>query len=138
MRDDAPRLGAWALVASLALVGCAAADGGPPGPASHGVAGTPVGRSAHPRSGQFSYRLGRVERDGAGVRVDLRLTNGTSQHYQSVGLRVRVHGDDGQTREVLIPLGPHAAGRTRPVSARLPDVPFAVRDVSLELTHAVP
>jgi hypothetical protein len=100
--------------------------------------GTPIGRSDHPRSGHLSYRVGRIEQVDDLVLVDLHLYNGTKRDYATVTLRVLVHGGPGELASIRVPLGGMGADRSRPVSARLPGVPFQVRDVGLELIYAVP
>jgi hypothetical protein len=129
-----------ALALAVACAGAPDATGPAPGAErpEDRTHGTPVGRSLHPRSGHFSYRLGDVERVGDDVRVDLRLSNGTHRDYRSVVLRVWVRGGPGELRSVRVPIGGLGADRSRPVSARVPGVPFAVREVGLELVYAVP
>ena len=126
------------LLLALALIlGCAAPASGPE-PDPEVRAGQPIGRSAHVRSGHFSYRLGDIERDGSRIRVDLRFSNGTHRSYGKVLLRVVLYGKGGEIRSVRLPLGAILAEQTKPISARIDDVTFAVEDVTLELIYALP
>lgn len=125
----------------LAILGCAAllACGGN-GPAAESASrgGTPLGRSSHPRSGQFTYRLSAIEQHGSEVRVDFSISNGTHRDYNSVLIRVVLFGNSGEIRTVELPIGAMRAEQRRPRVARLEDVPFQVRDITLELVYALP
>jgi hypothetical protein len=82
--------------------------------------------------------MGEVERSGPGVRVGFTLNNGTKRNYRSVALRVLLWGDTGDLRSVRLPIGAMAAEQSRALTARIPDVPFRVREVAIELLYAVP
>jgi hypothetical protein len=97
-----------------------------------------VGRSNHPRSGHFTYRLGSIERDGNDLRVDFRFSNGTHRDYGQVALRVILFGEEGKIRAVRMPVGPIWAEQTKPLVARIAGVTFRVQDITLELIYALP
>ena len=102
------------------------------------AAGTPLGRSRLPRSGQLTYQLTRVVESEGRARVDLRLHNGTHRDLGSVLLRVVLLGDGGAIRIQPLPIGALRAERARSLTAWIDDVAFAVRDVRLELVAAMP
>lgn len=133
-----PRAAALLVLAAALLPACGTPTGRLETPAERGRAGTPLGRSAHLRSGTLSWRLGAVERRERGVRVDLVLQNGTARHFDHLLLRVAVHGRASERASVRLPVGGLRAGRSHRVSARLPEVPFRVRDVRVELLASTP
>jgi hypothetical protein len=140
-RGSGPRL-AWPRLLLLALL-LACAGSGPsdqaprePGIASEG--GTPVLRSRYPRPGRFSYQLVGVSQRDGGARVELRIHNGTPRHQASVLLRVVVVGRPGEWRSAPLAVGALPAGGSRTVRSWLPEVPFRIRDVHLELVHGIP
>ncbi len=101
-------------------------------------AGRPLGRSLHLRSGHLTYRLGQVDQEDANVRVGVVLMNGSHRDYQSLILRVILHGPEGRQREDRLVVGPFREGASRGLSAWISGVPFPVQDVSLELVLASP
>ncbi len=119
------------------ILGCAAPATGPE-PDTGTREGVPLGRSTHMRSGNFTYRLGEIERNGNRLRIGLRFSNGTHRSYRSVMLRVVLFGDGGEIRAVRLPVAGILAEQTKPVVARIDDVTFRVQDVTLELIYALP
>jgi len=119
------------------ILACTAPATGPEADAGTGE-GVLIGRSTHMRSGNFTYRLGEVERNGNRLRVALRFSNGTHRSYHSVMLRVVLFGDGGEIRAAQLPVGGILAEQTKPVVARIDDVTFRVQDVTLELIYALP
>jgi len=129
------------LLLTSAGAGCASrAESEAAAPAAVATAerGIPIGRSVHPRSGQLSYRLGKVDRQGEAVRVDMQLTNATHRDYQSLGLRVVLYGDGGEIQTGQVAVGSLRDGRTKPISAHFEGVVFRVQDVGLELIYSSP
>ena len=121
----------------LLILACTAPVSGPEPEAAPRV-GVPVGRSNHMRSGHFTYRLGSIERTVDGLRVGLRLSNGTHRDYGDVMLRVILFGYGGEIHAVRVPVGPIRAEQTKPLVARIDDVTFRLQDVTLELIYALP
>jgi hypothetical protein len=119
------------------MLGCtAAATGIGPDPAPQ--EDLPLGRSTHMRSGQFTYRLGRIEQKGSELRIDFHFSNGTHRSYHTVMLRAVVFGDAGEIHAVRLPVGGMLAEQTRPLAARIEGVTFPARDVTFELIYALP
>jgi hypothetical protein len=100
--------------------------------------GAPLGRSAHLRSGHFTYRLGSIERNGDELRVDFRFSNGTHRDYRNVMLRVILFGDGGEIHAARLPVGAMLSEQTKPLVARIDGVAFPVQDLTLELIYALP
>lgn len=124
------------LLAALALPGCRGAvlvetpeQRGP---------GTPLTRSSHPRMGSLTYRLGQVQRQEDGVRVDLTLQNGSSRDIEQGVLRVILMGGEGRELTARLPFVGLARGQARAMSARFEQVDFPVVDVGLEVIFVLP
>jgi hypothetical protein len=124
----------FSILAFSLMVGCATAG---PTPEDTARSGTPLGRSSHLRSGQFTYRLGGIEQRGSDVRVDFSISNGTHRDYNSVLIRVILFGDGGGIRTVELPIGAIRAEQSKPQVARIDEVPFRVRDLTVELVYAL-
>ncbi len=100
--------------------------------------GTPLARSAHLRSASLTWRLGEVERTGDGIRVDFTLQNGSSRDIDQGLLRILLHGPGGELVSARLPFVGLARGKSRPMAAHFPPVPFRIQDMALELIFAVP
>jgi hypothetical protein len=53
-------------------------------------------------------------------------------------LRVTLYGEGGEIRAERLPVGAILPEQTKPIVARIEDVPFRVRDVTVELVYALP
>jgi hypothetical protein len=128
----APRL--LSVLAAAAGLACASGSA----PSEPGIPGTPLGRSAHPRSGSITWDLRELAREGDLVTLDLEFLNGRSQAFRAVSARLTLHGPDGEQRDQDVPVGPLRQGGRKRLRARVADVPFPVKDVTVELLYAVP
>jgi hypothetical protein len=95
--------------------------------------GVPIPRSEHPRAGQVSYRLEKVDEAPDEVRVDLSLFNGSGIPYENVTIRVVALGAAGERQGVRLPVGSLRPGSHKRISARFPPLPFPVLDIWVEV-----
>lgn len=96
----------------------------------------PLSRTEQPRSGELTWRPGRLEQTPEGVLFEFTLVNGTSRDYFSTMLRIVLRGPERQIATVRYPAGPLAAGGSRRVRAQLAPPGFAVEGADLELVFA--
>ena len=98
--------------------------------------GRPLTQAPHRRTGELTWRQGRLEIAPDGVLFEFTLVNGTSRDYFSVMLRLVLRGGDRALATVRYPAGALAAGAERRVRAHLPPPGFAVEGADLELIWA--
>jgi hypothetical protein len=98
--------------------------------------GRPLTQAPHRRTGELTWRPGRLEIDPEGVLFEFTLVNGTARDYLSVMLRVILRGEDHALATVRYPAGPLPAGANRRVRAHLPPPGFVVEGADLELILA--
>lgn len=96
----------------------------------------PLSRTEQQRSGDLTWRPGRLEQTPEGVLFEFTLVNGTSRDYFSTMLRIVLRGPEGQIATVRYPAGALAAGGSRRVRAQLAPPGFAVEGADLELIFA--
>jgi hypothetical protein len=96
----------------------------------------PLSRTEQQRSGDLTWRPGRLEQTPAGVLFEFTLVNGTSRDYFSTMLRIVLRGPERQIATVRYPAGALAAGGSRRVRAQLAPPGFAVEGADLELIFA--
>ena len=96
----------------------------------------PLSRAEQPRTGELTWRPGRLEQTPEGVLFEFTLVNGTSRDYFSIMLRLVLRGPDRQIATVRYPAGGLAAGGHRPVRAHLAPPGFTVEGADLELIFA--
>lgn len=127
------------LALACACAWLALACGGLPlyeAPEERSSAGFPLSRTEQQRSGELTWRPGRLEQTPEGVLFEFTLVNGTTRDYFSVMLRVVLRGPDHAIATVRYPAGPVAGGGTRRVRAHLAPPGFAVEGADLELIFA--
>ena len=98
--------------------------------------GRPVTQAPHRRTGELTWRPGRLENTPEGVRLEFTLVNGTARDYFSIMLRLVLRGGDHDMATVRYPAGALAAGGSRLVRAHLPPPGFVVESAELELIVA--
>jgi len=96
----------------------------------------PLSRTEQLRTGDLTWRPGRLEQTPEGVLFEFTLVNGTTRNYVSLMLRVVLRGPDRNIASVRYPAGPLAAGGSRRVRAHLAPPGFAVEGADLELIFA--
>jgi hypothetical protein len=89
-----------------------------------------------PRSGELTWRSGKLQQTAEGVLFEFTLSNGTSRNYLSVMLRLALRGAGSQLATVRYPAGPLAAGASRRVRAHLAPPGFVVEGSDVELLFA--
>lgn len=98
--------------------------------------GVPLTRALQRRTGELTWREGRLEQTHEGVRFEFMLVNGTARDYHSVMLRIVLRGSEGRMATVRYPVGPVAAGGERAVRALLAPPGFPVEGADVELVYA--
>jgi len=98
--------------------------------------GFPLSRTEQQRSGELTWRPGRLEQTPEGVLFEFTLVNGTPRDYFSVMLRVVLRGPDHRIATARYPSGAIAGGGSRRVRAHLAPPGFAVEGADLELIFA--
>jgi hypothetical protein len=96
----------------------------------------PLARSEQQRTGELTWRPGRLQQTPEGVRFEFTLVNGTARDYFSVMLRLVLRGSEHRIATVRYPAGAVAAGGSRRVRAHLAPPGFAVEGADLELIFA--
>ena len=98
--------------------------------------GRPLTQAQHRRTGELTWRPGRLESTPEGVRFEFTLVNGTSRDYLSIMLRLVLRGENHEVATVRYPAGPLAGGATRYVRAQLPPPGFVPKSADVELVLA--
>jgi hypothetical protein len=98
--------------------------------------GRPLTQALHRRSGELTWRPGRLSNTPEGVRLEFTLVNGTARDYFSIMLRLVLRGGDHDLATVRYPTGALAAGGSRHVRAHLPPPGFVVESADIELIVA--
>jgi hypothetical protein len=98
--------------------------------------GRPITQAQHRRTGELTWRPGRLENTPEGVLFEFTLVNGTARNYLSIMLRLVLRGGDHALATVRYPAGPLAAGASRQVRAHLAPPSFVVESTDLELIFA--
>ena len=93
-------------------------------------------QAPHRRSGELTWRTGRIEETPESVLFEFTLENGTPRDYLSIMVRLVLRGADQALATVRYPTGPLAAGATRRVRAQLPPPGFSVESADVELLFA--
>lgn len=98
--------------------------------------GRPLTQAPHRRTGELTWRQGRLEIAPDGVLFEFTLVNGTPRDYLSIMLRVLLRGGKHELATVRYPAGPLTAGASRRVRAFLPPPGFVVESAGIELILA--
>jgi hypothetical protein len=122
------------LAAALLALACA---GAPPFelPEERG-AGQPLSESPNLRTGEITWRSGRLETTPEGVRFEFTLMNGTARDYAAMMLRLVLRGPDRKLATVRYPVGSLSRGSRKVVSALLASPGFEVEETQIELIWA--
>ena len=99
-------------------------------------AAAPLSRTEQPRTGELTWRPGRLVQTAEGVLFEFTLMNGTSRDYFSVMLRVVLRGPAHRLATVRWPAGALAARGERRVRAQRAPPGFEVQGADLELVYA--
>jgi hypothetical protein len=128
------RAAALALLCALLLPACS----GVPSyelPEQRSV-GRPLSQVLQRRTGELTWRPGRLENTADGVLLEFTLVNGTTRDYLSVMLRLVLRDGARGLATVRWPAGSLAAGAERRVRAHLPPPGFVAEAADLELIWA--
>lgn len=98
--------------------------------------GTPLAEAPQRRTGEITWRRGRLEQTPEGVFFEFTLVNGTARDYYSAMLRIVLRGGDYEIATARYPVGPLAAGSERSIRAHLAPPGFVVEGADLELVYA--
>ena len=93
-------------------------------------------QAPHRRSGELTWRTGRLESTPESLLFEFTLVNGTARDYLSIMLRLVLRGENRAVATVRYPAGPLAAGAARRVRAQLPPPGFVVEGADVELIFA--
>lgn len=98
--------------------------------------GSPLTQALHRRTGELTWRPGRLVTTPEGVRFEFTLVNGTTRDYHSVMLRLVLRDEAHALATVRYPAGALAAGAERRVRAHLAPPGFSVAGADVELIFA--